>query len=64
MTKNRLPSVVMLDLMQHLVFILKISYPREEPRLEAPPGFLLLLHLNIGRVKFLCAGHDHPLDLA
>jgi hypothetical protein len=53
----------MLALVQHLVFILKISHPREEPRLEALPGFLLLLHLNIGRIKLLGAGYDHAFNL-
>ncbi len=43
--------------------ILKISYPREEPHLEALPGFLLLLHLNIGRIKFLSTSYDHALNL-
>ena len=53
----------MLNLIQHLVFISKMFYPREEPRLEALPGFLLLLHLNIVRVEFLCAGYDHAFNL-
>ncbi len=54
----------MLNLVQHPIFILKMFGFREEPHCEAPSlDLLLLLHFDIGRVKFLCAGYDHAFDL-
>jgi hypothetical protein len=54
----------MLILVQHPIFILKMSYFREEPHCEAPSlVFFSFLHLDVGRVKFLRAGHRHPFDL-